>query len=105
MTQFRFAAALLIMLLAGSCSTATECPTGSSPVNGLCHIDDPSREADFLLLQPLDIQTYDPADTTADSLPDLSTDGTLPDLHGDDAVAPPTDTQMKETVDEKSNSD
>jgi hypothetical protein len=104
-TLIRTAAALLIVLIAGSCSTATECPTGSSPANGLCHIDDPSREADFVLPQPLDIETNDPADTTADSLPDLSTDGTPPDLNGDDAVATPTDTQMKETLDEKSNSD
>ncbi len=105
MTLIRTAAALLIVLIAGSCSTATECPTGSSPANGLCHIDDPSQEADFVLPQSLDIQTNDPADTTADSFLDLPTDGTSLELVEDDAVAESTDTQVKETLDEKSNSD
>ncbi len=105
MTLNRTAATLLIVLLAGSCSTSTECPNGSSPIDGQCRIDDPSQTADFVLPQHLDMQTYDSAATTADSLPDGSTDGTLPELTGDDTVATPTDTQMKETLDEKSNPD
>lgn len=105
MTLIRTAAPLLIMLLAGSCSTSTECPAGSSPVDGLCRIDDPARVADFVLPVSPDMITYYPADASADSLPDVPADTTQPELSGNDAVAPPTDTQMKETLYEESNSD
>ncbi len=105
MTQIRLAAASLILVLAYSCSTTIECPAGSSTSEGLCRIDDPSHVADFVLPQSPDMHFNDPADTTAEILPDVPNDGTAPELTGFDAVATPTDAQMKELPYEESNSD